>query len=126
VLHIQLATLHYIRAFATGSIVRKSLRKQVCSDKILELETENPVAWWRNIKSLVRFDKFKYSIDHLKYQSAEIPIDELPDIINEYFFSVTQHIPPLDHAVLANLGSPLGSLPVEFVVSEYEVFIQNY
>jgi hypothetical protein len=71
------------------------------------------------IKSLVRFDNIKSSIDHLKYQSADISVDQLPDITNEYF--VIQHIPPLDHAQLPSLISSLGPLPDEFVLSECEV-----
>jgi hypothetical protein len=98
------------------------LQKPFHLNKIHQLKIENPATWWRNIKSLDRLDRVKSSNDHLKYKSAEIPTDQLPDIINKYFGSVTQHIPRLDHAQFSNLRSSLEPLPDEIVVFEYEVF----
>ena len=102
-------------AFSSGNIalykslrnrvnrVRKSLQRQFYLNKLYKLKNEDPASWWKNIKSLVRFDNFKSNIDHLRYQSAEIPTDLLPDVINEYFVSVSSHIPPLDPAELSTL-----------------------
>ena len=100
---------HWIKkrgvAFASGNIalynslhnrVRKSLQRQFYLNKLYKLKNEDPASWRKNIKYLVRFDSFKSNNDHLRYQSAEIPTDLLPDVINEYFVSVSSHIPPLD------------------------------
>lgn len=102
--------------------VRKSLQKQFYLNKIHKLKTENPSAWWKNIKSLMRYDTANSDVIHLKYQSADIPSDQLSNVVNEYFVSVTQHIAPLDPRQLSDLRSSLSPLPDECIVSEYDVF----
>jgi hypothetical protein len=57
----------------------------------------------------------------MRYQYAEIPTDMLPDVINEYFVSISSHMPPLDPTEFSTRTS-LGNLPDEYVISELEVF----
>ena len=74
-------TLHYTRAFVTELT---EYARQFYLNKLYKLKNEDPASWWKNITSLVQLDSFKSNVDHLRYQSAEIPTDLLPDVINKH------------------------------------------
>src|SRR5208282_4975050 len=86
--------------------IRKSLHKQYILDKVQCLKTDNPSNWWKNIKTICKFNKKVLStFEHVTY--ADIPVNKhkLPDVINNFFTNITSAIPALNTNNLLNFDS---------------------
>jgi hypothetical protein len=104
--------------------IRKSLQAQFFLDRVDKLKNGNPSLWWKNIKSICRYNtNSSGSFDNLTFSGNLINPSELSNTINDFLASVTDEIPPLDDIKLANWRKSLGAtVPEAFIVSEFTVF----
>ena len=103
--------------------IRKSLQKQYFLDKVQCLKTDNPSNWWKNIKTICKFNKkVQSTFEHVTY--ADIPVNKhkLPDVINNFFTNITSAIPALNTNKLTELRQSCGPLPDYFIIEEEDVF----
>jgi hypothetical protein len=76
-----------------------SLRKQFYSRKIESLHSADPRSWWKKTKQFL-YDKQSNPLQHLEQPNAD---QSLADVINDFFISVSAHIPPFDKDLLTGL-----------------------
>ena len=103
--------------------VRKSLQKQFFLDHIEHLKCDNPANWWKNIKKICRLNsKVHDTFSNITFDGHVVDKEVLPEVINNFFTSVTSHITPLDSDRLNIIRQSLEIVPDEFIVSELDVY----
>ena len=126
------------RAFKNGDTVlykklrnktehlRRHSKKQYFFRQIENFKKGDPRTWWKEIKRVSGLPTMKESnfLDHITSTDNEFSVQNLPDMINSFFISVSSGIAPLDESVLQSQRDQLDpySVPDSFIVSEFEVF----
>ena len=66
--------------------VRKSLQKQYYLDHIENLKTTKPAQWWKELKSICRFNTKNNAVfdDNLTHFGETVSAARLPDVINTF------------------------------------------
>ena len=101
-------------------------KKQYSLDHIANLKTTKPAQWWKELKSICRFNTKNNSVfdDNLTHFGETVSVARLPDVINTFFVSVGEELPSLDLAKLDQLRLSLGSVvPDKYIVDPFQVFI---
>ena len=105
--------------------VRNSLKTNYYFDQVHCLKSEHSRNWWQHIKTLAGALDSGSTSDcfvNLTCDGQNIHSDVLPEVLNNFFVSVTADVLPLDLAELDNLRARLCDIPDCFIVSEYSVF----
>jgi len=85
------------------------LKKKYFTSKVEQLHSSDPGKWWSKTKRILKLDNTN-PLANLDYQG---PQEKLPDEINEFFTSVSAHLPKVNADILANLTDDYSS---EFIV----------
>ena len=103
--------------------LRITLQNKYYNKHIEILKKNDPRKWWRSIKNICGIDTVDRSFfDHMTFQGNTITPSDLPDVINNFLFDISESIPPVDGKFLNDLRSSLVESPSSFVVSEYAVY----
>jgi len=114
------------RAFLSGDVTRyhrlrnrtqrmaAKLKKKYFVSKVEQLHYSDPGKWWSKTKCILKLDNSN-PLANLNYQGSQ---EKLADKINEFFTSVSAHLPKVNADILANLTDDYSS---EFIVDPAEV-----
>ena len=91
-------TVLYNRLRNRVNRIRKSLQTQFFLDKVDCLKQDNPSKWWKNMKSICKFNcNWNDSFDNITFANASVSLRDLPEVLNNFFILATAHIPPVDN-----------------------------
>ena len=93
------------------------LRKNYFVSKVEQLHSCDSGKWWSKTKRILKIDSTN-TLANLDYQG---PPDKLAEAINEFFVSVSSHMPKVDPAILVELTDDYSC---EFWIDPIEV--ENY
>ena len=100
----------------------KTLTKNYYDDCIAGLHTSKPRNWWKGMKELLGFGKSgdDNALLHLANQVCDGSLQQLAEIINNFFKSVSDPLPPLtpDHDYLQ---LDVSNVPAQYIISVDEV-----
>ena len=96
-----------------AQVAIKTAKHRYYQKKVAEVEHVNPAKWWREIKKLAGCQDAKQEWYH-QFLDKDTDIKRLANKINSYFVGVTDHFQPLCQ------GVPPLSVPVEFLISEFD------
>ena len=107
--------------------VNKSLKTQYYINKVDCLKNGNNArSWWKHVKALSGTLDLKNGtefLDLITRNGELIAADELPNVLNDFFISVSDHILPLNDNILNELRAQLPDVQSDdFIVSELSVF----
>ena len=103
--------------------LRITLQNKYYNKHIEILKKNDPRKWWRSIKNICGIDTVDSSFfDQMTFRGNTITPSDLPDVINNFLFDISESIPPVDGKFLNDLRSSLVESPRSFVVSEYAVY----
>jgi len=75
------------------------LRAQFYARKVEQLHETNQHSWWKHVRNFLNLKS------HSPFSSLEVPDNKLlPDVINEFFVSVSEDLHPVEPDVLSTLS----------------------
>ena len=118
------------KAFLLGNLVRyhrlrnstqrlaAKLRKSYFTSQVEQLRSSDPHQWWSNTKRILKREDPNplVNLDYLGHPG------QLPDYINDFFVSVSAHLPKVDLVILTTLtGDYCADYAVDPVDVEYRL-----
>ena len=91
-----------------------SLRKNYFAAKIEQLHSCDPRQWWAKTQRILNL-KQRNPLTNLQFQGTP---DKLAEEINEFFVSVSRHLPKVDSSILVDLNDDYCS---DFIIDPVEV-----
>ena len=91
-----------------------TLRKKYFAAKIEQLYSCDPHQWWTKTRRILNL-KQTSPLSNLHFEGTP---DELAEEINDFFVSVSKHLPKVDHSILVDLNNDYCS---DFIIDPVEV-----
>ena len=90
---------------------------------MLRIGLQNCRKWWSEIKSIYGLNnKCKSDYANVVVDGKQVDDQLIAELSNQLLIAVNNKIPALSQDALAALRDRLGDCPVDFVVSEFEVY----
>lgn len=108
--------------------LRKNLKKQFYFRQMTYFDVSNVSSnWWKVIKTMSGLSKSSLcrtdcSFANVLLYGQSVDQSHLADILNDFFVSCSSHIPCLHPSALDNIRNNLPDVPLELIISEYDVF----